>query len=88
MNLLKSIVAVSFIFSSATAFANHHDENGPCKAYWTSDTCKAAKDKAAKMACVKSAAEADATNGPACTAAMKAHHDKKEAAKGAPAKTN
>jgi hypothetical protein len=78
------VLAIVFMFSAISAFAEHSG-NGPCKAYET--TCKAdptvtgatGKDKwKAMKTCISSAAAADSTNGPACTAAMAKHkgHDK------------
>ncbi len=71
MNSIKSLVIVSIMFSGFNAFAHHTEKNGPCKMFW--ESCKDTKGKAKKKACVMAAAEADATNGPACTAAMAAH---------------
>jgi hypothetical protein len=80
------LIQVSFIFAlllSVPQVFAHGDHNGPCSSYEA--TCKSdpsvtgAADKKAKWKamheCVKAAAAADATNGPACTAAMAKHHE-------------
>ena len=84
MRTLQLVFAATLLLSALPALAEHgHGKGGtgPCSAYEA--TCKTdasvtgAADKKAKhaamKACISAAAQADATNGAACTAAMAKH---------------
>jgi len=85
MRLTKVLIAISLL-SSATAFARHDRDKGPCSSYMT--TCKedpsvtGATDKDAKWkamkACVTKAATADSDNGKKCLDAQAKHEEKKD----------
>lgn len=79
MRYFKVVLAVTFLFSAAQAFAEHGG-NGPCSAYEA--TCKSdpsvtgATGKAkwkAMHECVSAAAKADTANGQKCLDAQAKH---------------
>ena len=71
MNTLKIVAVVGMMAFGFQAFAHGNFKKGPCKMFWSA--CKSKKGKGRRMECVRSAAEADTTNGPACIASMGTH---------------
>ena len=89
MRMIQVLFTMLILSTAALSFAADKDgdagkggHKGACKAFFAvckdDATVKAATDKKAKheamKACVDAAAAADATNGPACAAAMAKKH--------------